>query len=777
MNVAKQMRKRYLLAGLLLNSISLHAQEPVVAGYLGRFDGQFAPVLINQQKQWLHISGAVLVDKTENIGYYNTIVAVKHNAYGAVSNAGKIIAPFKYDEVILADEQDDHDSSKNYCFVITRLNGKYGAADTLGNVICPPLYSEVSALTPHVLKMKKDGRWGWIDIKTGKVLQEPIYEEADKSYVRDNTIQIKKAGKVGLAAEDGAIIVPAEYESFDYLSGSNIYMGFTTNGKAGVMDKSGRIVIPAIYDKCAVGPTEELFAVTKNNKIGFVDKHGKTLLPFQYSAATRTGNVMKVSMGNKYGVVNAEGKEIIPPRYNDIIAINAKGQETYDGGIIMAPGQTITDERSPIPAVFLVSDDTGTSLMDTNGKPLTAQVYSRITPFSWQNTPWLAVEQNGKTGLLGMDGKTILPVAYDGFVNGYGSGFSYLDDNAGESKKNYLPVSKEERIGLVDITTGKEIIPARYEWIQWQNSRILLLRNGDTSSLADVTGKIIRGGKKYGFFTAVDTNRIVETQYNDDGTTTTQLTDLAGNTLYSSQRWEFKEDQASRLLVPESEKRSSAKFNDGLLKVWGSARNNVFLDPNGKEVVFDEYSFVGDFWNGLALAGIDSTPQHTLYGIINRKKEIVYPITANDILEMGNLLVVKKGELKGLITKEGKVLLPTEYEDIDDIYDTPFLKVSRNNKYGVTDALGKMILPVEFDDISYRKDEKLFQVTRTGKYGIADASGKMIIPAIYDNMDTNQGYGKNIFPLLVQEGKWYFYIDAQGKAFPYKSLKKKGYED
>lgn len=770
------MIKRYLLAGLLLNSISLHAQEPVVAGYLGRFEGQFAPVLINQQKQWLHVSGAVLVDKTENTGYYNTVVAVKHNAYGAINNAGKIIAPFKYDEVTLADEQDNNDSTKNYCFVITRLNGKYGAADTLGNIICPPIYAEVSALTPHVLKMKKDGRWGWIDIKTGKVLQEPIYEEAGKSYALKNAIEITKAGKVGLAAEDGTIIVPAGYESFDYLGGNSTYFGFTANGKTGIMDQNGKVIIPAVYDKCKPGPAITLFAVEKNGKTGLVDAGGKTLLPFQYTGTGLTGNVMKVSIGDKYGVVNTEGKEIIPPRYSDIKAINAAGQEVFDGGVISAPGQA-TDRVSPVPVVFLVSDATGTGLFDANGKSLLPLTYSRITPFSWQDTTFLAAEKNGKTGVLGMDGKIILPVVYDGLVNGFGSGFSYVDDNAGESKKDYLPIVKGEKIGLVNITTGKEIIPAQYEWLQWQNSRMLLLRKGDTTSLADVTGKILRGGKRYGFFTAVDTNRIVETQYNDDGSTTSLLTDLAGNTLYTSQRWEFKENQVSRLLMPESEKGSNARFNNGLLKLWSNARNNVFLDPNGKEVVFEGYSFVGDFWNDLALAGIDSTPQHTLYGIINRRKEIIYPVTADDIYAMNNLLVVKKGDRKGLITKEGKTLLPVAYEEIDDIYDAPFFKVSRNNKYGVADSLGKIILPVEFDDISYRKDERLFQVTRAGKYGIADASGKMIIPAIYDNMDVNQGYDKNIFPILVQEGKWYFYLDAQGKAFPYKSLKKKGYDD
>lgn len=771
--------KRYLLAGLLLSNLSLYAQQQVAADYLGRFDGQLAPVMINHQKQWLHLSGAVLVDKLENQGYFKTIVAVKHNAYGAINSAGKIIAPFKYDEVSLADEKDDRDSSKNYCFVITRLNGKYGAADTLGNEICPPIYTQVETLTPHVLKMKKDGRWGWIEIKTGKVLQAPLYEDAGKSYVRDYTIEIKNAGKAGLAAEDGSIIVPAEYESFNYLSSNNTYFGFTSKGKTGVMDHDGHIVVPADYDKCSQGPADDIFAVTRGNKTGFVDAHGKTLLPLQYTEAALMGTVMKVSIGGKYGVVNSAGKEIIPAQYSEIKAVNTEGREIYGAFVVTAPGST-TAPQSAVPAVFLVSNATGTGVFDAAGKQLFPFTYSRINPFSWQNRLYLAAEQQGKTGILDADGKVILPVAYDGLVSGYSSSYSYLDDLAGANKADYLAFSKADRLGVFNAATGKEVLPARYDWIQWQNPELLYLRNGDTTSLADKTGKIIRGGKQYGFFTAVDTNRIVETKYNNDGTTTCTLTDIAGNVLYSSNKWEFKDDRATRLLMPESAKRRNAQFNSGLLKIWGAyngSRSNLFLDTNGKEVVFDDYSFVGDFWNGLALAGKDIGPEQTLYGIINRNKEIIYPIVAEDINNLENRLLVKKGKLRGLITREGKVLLPLEYSEISGFYGAPFFKVGRNNKYGVTDTLGNIILPVEFDDINYREDNKLFVVTREGKEGIAGINGKMIIPAIYDEMETNQGYERNVFPLLVKQGEWYFYVDAQGKPFPYKSKKKKGYDD
>lgn len=774
------MRKRYLLAGFLLTHISLYAQQQqVVADYLGRFDGQLAPVMINRQKQWLHRSGAVLVDKLENQGYFKTMVAVKHNAYGAVSHAGKIIAPFKYDEVSLADEKDDRDSSKNYCFVITRLNGKYGAADTLGNEICPPIYAQVEPVTPHMLKMKKEGRWGWIDIRTGKIQQEPIYEDAGKSYVRDYTIEIKKAGKAGLAEEDGTIIVPPEYESFNYLSSNNTYFGFTSKGKTGVMDHSGRIVVPASYEKCSIGPGNGLFAVTQNGKTGIVDAQGKTLLPLQYTEASLMGTVMKVSKGGKYGVVNAAGKEIIPPLYSDIKAFNAEGREVYDGPVVMAPGSTITSVLA-IPLVFLVSNGTGTGVFDADGKQLLPFAYSRITPFLRDSILYLEAEQQGKTGVLGLDGKIIIPTVYDGLMNGYNSGYSYLDDLAGENKKNTMAFLKGEQLGLFNTATGKEILPAKYNWIQWQNNRVLFLRSGDTTSMADATGKIIREGKQYGFFTAVDTNRIVETRYNGDGTTTSVLTDIAGNVLYSSNRWEFKEDRATRLLMPESIKGRNAQFSDGLLKVWGSfnsSRSNLFLDTNGKEVVFDDYSFVGDFWNGLALAGKDITSDQTLYGIINRNKEVVYPINANDFTPLENRILVKQADLRGLITREGKVLLPVEYSEINSLYGAPFFKIGRNNKYGITDTLGRIILPVEFDDISYREDNKLFEVTRDGKEGIADITGKMIIPSIYDEMETNQGYERDMFPLLVKQGEWYFYLDAQGKPFPYKSKKKKGYDD
>jgi hypothetical protein len=768
------MKRKYLFTiACLGSSFAALSQQPIIADYLGKFEGTLAPVKIRQQKQLLHYSGAVLIDQLENIGYYNTVVGIKHNAYGAINDAGKVIAPFKYDEVTLEDEQDNIFPEKSYCFLIVRLNGKYGAIDTLGNVICAPVYNEVGSLTPHLVKIKKEGLWGWSDMKTGKVLQSPKYEYVDKSYVLENAVQIKQAGKVGLAAEDGTIIVPPDYTSFDYLGyEGSTFFGYTTHGRSGIMDKTGKPVTSAMYDQCGRGPSMELFAVTDKGKTGIVNAAGVSVQPLQYTRTEPMVNTMIVFIGNKCGVLNETGKEIIPTQYDAIKAVNAKGEDLYGNAVVDGYGKKIEG-----PAYFMVTKGQYSSLFDRDGKQLLPFEYERVAISFYHDVPYLEVTKNNRIGLLDLQGKTIFPPIYDGIRMGYADRFFYKDEAAGADKGIYLPVIKDNHFGLFNAATGKELLPPKYDWIQWQNPEILYLRNGDTTSLATKDGKIIRGEQQYGFYTAVDTNRIVATRYTGDGRTVCELSDLAGNVLYTNPRWEFKEDRYSRTLMPDSLKSGYIQYNDGLLKIWGDPRNNVFVDSEGKEVIFEDYSFVGDFWNGLALAGKDLSPQHTIYGIINRQRQVILPISMDDINRLeDSILIVKKDGLKGLFKKDGSMVLPIKYQSIDKLYDMPYYELYVGKLCGVTDLQGKEILPVAFDEIYYREKAQLFKVTKGGKSGLADRNGHMIIPAIYEEMDMNDR-DETIFPLLVKEGKWYFYLDKNGKPLPYRSEKEKGYND
>ncbi|MBS0029939.1 WG repeat-containing protein [Chitinophaga sp. 22321] len=768
------MKGKYLAIVCLLSGGPLSAQQPVIADYLDRFDGEFATVMIARQKQLLHHSGKVLIDKLENISYYRSAVGVKHNAYGAFNDAGKIIAPFKFDDVTIRDEKDEKYPEKNYHFAITRLNGRYGAVDSEGKQLCAPVYNEIDGLSPRLIKIKRDGLWGWADMKTGKVLQSPKYEQVDNSYVRDSTVQITQDGKRGLAAEDGSIIVKPAYESFNYLGyQGSTFFGYTINGKTGIMNKAGHPITPAIYDKCSRGPSPVLFAVTSNDKTGITDAAGKLLLPLQYTRVEGVANAMKAYIGTKCGIIGGTGKEIIPVQYDDIKAFNTAGQEMYD--LIISDGNQ--KEEAAQPYYFMVRKGALTTLFDQTGKQLLPFKYAKTALYAYHDSLYIQVTEQGKTGLLDLQGKTVLPLVYEDLLSGYNDGFSYQDDAAGKDRSDYLPVLKNGNLGLYNVRSGKEMLPPVYNRIRWHNSHILSLSSGDSASMADRSGRVIKAAKKYGFFTAVDTNRIVETQYPDNGTTLCILTDLAGNKLYTNPSWEFKEDTYSRALLPAEERNGHAQFNNGLLKIWGDPRNNVFVDEQGKEVVFENYSFVGDFRNGLALAGKDLSPEHTVYGIINRQQQVVLPVNLNDITTFqDSILMIRQADMKGLIRKDGSILLPVAYERIDKMYGQPYIKVTAKKKEGITDINGKIILPAVYDEVSYYEKAKLFKIEKAGKSGIADAKGNIVIPVLYDEMEVNRSYD-NIFPLLVKEGKWFFYLDKDGKPFPYRSLKKKSYND
>ncbi len=759
---------------MLFPVVVAHGQQMTEAEYLGKFDGLFAPVKINSQPQFLHKSGLVLMDKIENQGYYGTVIGVKHNAYGAINSAGKVIAPFQFDEVRIQEAYDEYNSRKNYCFVITKFNGKYGAVDTLGNVLCPQEFDEIDGLNSRLMKVRKGDHWGWADIKTGKLLQEPLYEEVEDSYVTPY-VKITNGGKVGLAKDDGTTIVPAEYKWFQYLGYDDYsYFGYQLGEKIGIMDGQGKKITPAIYSDIKRGPVPGTFAVIQNGKVGFVDASGTMVVAPQYTEAHAYGDVMLVRKG-KAGVLDKQLKEIVAPVYDEIQLFNSGSQFLTESLAFETKWAKMTT-----PAFLIGRKGTLYNIYDVSGKKLLPEDYTKITPLNYRGQQLLIVHTlQGKHALMKMDGTAILASGADDITEGYGSDYTYSDDAAGPDKDNYVAVVKGKHIGLYNINSGKEILPARYTGISWQNPRLINLHKvPDSSGVANAEGKIICKISKYGFYTPVDTNRIIVVNYPGNGGKETKLIDLSGTTLYTNSKWEFQEMQYSKMLVPEKNRRFTISYNNGLLKVWGEYRYNLFLDTNGKEVLFDGFYFVGDFSNGLALASQKDANGNELFGIINGKKEVVYPLTATDMHTMdGDLIQIDQDTLRGVIRQDGSVFIPVKYTSIDKFYDLPYYKVGMGNNYGVLDSLGHEIIPPVYNDITYNKSATLFEVQQDNKYGLLDRNGKPIIPVIYDEMETNGGYNEDIFPVLVKKDNKYIYLDERGKALPFRSDKIKGYND
>ncbi|QJB38949.1 WG repeat-containing protein [Chitinophaga oryzae] len=764
-----------LAGSLLLLAGTAGAQTPETAGYLDRFEGEFAKIQVNGHQQLLHRSGKVIVDKIQEVSSYRLVSAVKQGAYGVVDRKGDIIAPFRYDAVKVLGESNRENPGENYCLITVKLQGKTGAVDSLGKVLCQPEYSDIEVLTPKTFSIKKNGLYGWCDMKTGKLLQEPKYTEVSRSYVIDGLITIQSQGKNGLALEDGTVLVPPKYERFMGWDSQQLFSYYVPGGKCGLMDRQGKVLTPAIYDDINAGPSDALVAVKVQDKTGLLDvATGKLKTPLQYTRVDRLGPLFQVWKGNLCGLTDSMGKEVIPAVNTEIQLYDSKGHSVLGAIVSLGPSSA-----AYTPPYYAVAKKGATAAFyDASGKQLLPFDYSDIRLLPLHDKVYAALLKDTRCGLADLSGKIVMPVQFAGIDNNYGTS-NYNDDAAGEEKNNFICVLKEVKkgeagVGLFNIATGQLVIPAVYSGLRWQNADMIRLEQGDSSGLADKTGKIIRPLKKYGAFDAVSPQRIVEKRYADDGSTTL-LTNKEGRVLYENKYWEFSPLSFNRLLTPEARKTWPLQFNSGLLKVKGYSRENQFVDTAGKPVVFDEYKYVGDFNNGIAVA----TTQDDRVGIISIDKKVVYPLVLDDLAPADDeLLKMKQGKKAGMLRKDGSVFLPLEYDDIDRVYDTSLYIITRQGKKGVLNAEGKELVPAAYDEIRYNRDSRMFEVTKDNKAGLLGADGSTLVPAIYDDLDQNQAWGDNSpFPVLVKQGEWYLYLDAQGKPLPYRAKKKKGYND
>jgi hypothetical protein len=758
------------------------AGAQTIAEYCAEFDGDFAEVKVNNKIQFLHKSGKIRIDKISNQGYYGITSGVKNDAYGAINSTGEIIVPFRYDAVDIKSEKDDKEPEKNYCFLVVKIDGKFGLIDTAGKTILQPLYDEIDDLDPHLIEIKKDGLCGWADLKTGAVLQAPKYDNISKSYIIDNAVEVEKGGLKGCANTNGTLIIPPKYKYFQGWGdeNSNLFSYTTPNDKSGLMDKNGKEVTPALYDDFAHGPGSDLICATQSNLTGLIDQTGKMIVPVQYTKVNALGNFLIVYKNNKCGVLDAAGKELIPVNNDELMMVNEKGIEVYADTELEYELKQQADSKNGKPLFyFIAKKDNKAALFNESGKQIVPYQYEDIKVATYLGLPYLILNKGGKTGLAGISGKIIVPIEFDNISiqNGYQSG--YMDDNAGTGRQSYIAVLSNSKIGLYDRVNGKLLFNPKYDRIEWKNEKILELSDGDSTSLATKNGKIISGPTLYGSSYAVAPDRIVESQYDDNQKQVTVLKDTVGNILYKNPKWDFNALKFNALLMSDSEQMHySACFSNGLLKIRNSENENLFVDKNGKEISFDKYDYVSDFYNGKAIAEQKRNSEHPQLGIIDKSGKEILPVIYDDItLLYDNLLLVKKDTLQGLIKKTGEIVLPMIYHTIElpDYSTTKWgYKVGQHGKYGLVNKEGKIVLPIKYDEMNLSSDVWI-DLTIAEKYGMASADGKTVLPAIYSKLRKNHEEENGPFPVLVKEGEWWFYVNKDGKKLPIKS--RQGKED
>lgn len=211
-----------------------------------------------------------------------------------------------------------------------------------------------------------------------------------------------------------------------------------------------------------------------------------------------------------------------------------------------------------------------------------------------------------------------------------------------------------------------------------------------------------------------------------------------------------------------------------LLKFKKNGKTGI-MEINGNEIIEPIYENILQIKN---LENIFKFKKKKKHGIINISNKVIYEVEQkfkiNLILDY--YLIHLKNNLKGIIDKEGNLILDFNYDEInfinnelmkkeDEKKDLKYFELFKNNKRGLLLLSNNLLIPAIYKDIELKKDF-IFIIDDDDKEGVLNLKGEIILECKYDfgkHYDYNNQFleirnNKN-FDLINLHNKQYFFYN------------------
>lgn len=328
-------------------------------------------------------------------------------------------------------------------------------------------YEDAGFYTNKRLRVKKNGKWGFVDEQGEMVI--PIDFDAVSDFV-DGIAQVEKGGEIYQIDLDGKML---EWEYVSFRSKTEGESTFKPKKVEKTVFKVGNSHFDWVGDL-----VDGLAKVEKDGKWGYVDKAGNIVVPIKYDGLEDfTNGLAKACIacqydigtdefGNSYdtwvegvwGFVNTKGEEILALEYEKIVAANEEAVTFY------------VDKKDAGANSWGIFDYTGKFIVEPSLGWL---------DFMVDNT--VRVEVDGRSGVLDKNYEWLIPCEYDRLYYGMDSMFHVKKDKAwgvlsreGQpilpliyeevetSSEGLFPVKKDGKWGYVN-KENQAVIPIIYD--------------------------------------------------------------------------------------------------------------------------------------------------------------------------------------------------------------------------------------------------------------------------------------------------------------------------
>lgn len=454
---------------------------------------------------------------------------------------------------------------------------------------------------------------------------------------------------------------------YEYVYGfENNYAVFRTfDKKMGVIDSTGHIIIKPVFTYIHnKKELKNLFEAgneeNKKFKRGFIDLKGNIKIPFIYDDVFYVEKeVIRVSRGNKFGVLDTLNNVVLPTKFDDV---------SFDNDVIIANIQE---------AYYLY---------DFKGKQISDLRFSEISDFT--NNKAIVAFKDQSTAIIDNKGNVVLkPILNYSFER-------ILNDD--------LFIIKDKlnlKEGVIN-SKGEFIIKCKYDEIK-QVKSFFIAKNSNKKGFISLTDSLV----KPFVYDEIYFN------YFDDAVA------LGDNHL--GDNYIVKKDNLFGVVNPNIEKeiipiryKNIRVLFDSYYIVQNDRNKNGLFFKNGEKVLEEDYQFYNVFENSIFAS--KQNKQFLINLKAERFKETEVPVDEfvkykdeQEFPKNGNQIFKSKGKF-GVINYTNNIVIPYEYELIENIYLSKQFIVKKNDKFGIVNSENKIIVAIEYDDFKKLKESILF---------------------------------------------------------------------
>lgn len=361
-----------------------------------------------------------------------------------------------------------------------------------------------------------------------------------------------------------------------------------------------------------------------------------------------------------------------------------------------------------------------------------------------QNNHFLPIKKNYKWGVINAQGKIILAPKYD-FIAAF-------------DPYQYAAVSYQNKIGLID-STGRVVISCLYEQVRPLNRRYIAVSEGKYWGLVDSAQQKI-ATCRYENIENFDENYFLIKQKGFWG-----ILNAKGAEIISPQFEVIKSYENKYFLVQKNKKWGLVDENGKILV--NPDYENIIRLPNGSFLVQqtkNERQFwaiqntagkltLAFEWENANILGTrfvrlkkysarrSDRPAFALYSL--SKDSLITWAEYDNFRALGeDWIITEQGGRKGLISSEGKKILPNEYSAFTEI-GYGILAFRKELRWGLLNSRGVKLSNTIFDLVyNFPEGYPLTKVIKDSKIGLLHASGQIFAPAIYDSIMVYQRSAK-----------------------------------